>query len=315
MSKSLAKILKLIDCLSSLHEGERAVDLLVECGEWAIAPLRKYLMEGKPSHIYQPRQRAVNALARLNAKEVLVEFLSTPKEISDPVFRFGEEAVENTAARALAKWQTDEVFEVLLWIADSRTLPGVIEALGTFRRQEAIPLFIAALMDDVSRTAAENALKSIGELAKPALIDAACTPDLSGNYESPSILLHRRSAVRILADLTVTAEEWPRIEELLNDDDPEISINAARIALDIAGLEDKSAVIKTLIEKIPYTNWCVCAEIENCLLKHYGIAQREIADQIAQRRMQPEKTQASDPVLQMLRGVRARAGGSGANSY
>ena len=310
MNKLLAEILRLIDCLNSLHDGDRAVDLLVACGEVAIAPLRKYLWEGKPSHIYQPRQRAVNALAKLGAKEVLIEYLCTPKEIPDPVFQFGEEAVENTAARALAGWQTDDVYEVLLWIAHTRTLPGLIDALGSFRRPEPISLFIAALMDDVSRPAAENALKSMGEIAKQALMEAAVKPDLSENYESPSILLRRRSAARILADLTVAVEEWPRFKELLNDDDPEISISAARIALDIAGLEDKNAVIKTLIGKIPSANWYSQAEIENCLLKHYGVARREIGKQIAQREMQPEKAQASDPVLQMLRGVRARVGSS-----
>jgi len=312
MNKLLAEILRIIDCLNSLHDGDCAVDLLVEYGEEAIAPLREYLMEGKPSHIYQPRQRAVNALAGLGAKEVLIEYLSMPKKISDPVFRFGEEAVENTAARALARWQTNDVFEVLLRIAHTRTLPGVIDALGSFCRPEPIPLFIAALMDDVSRPTAENALKSMGEIAKPALMEAAVKPGLSENYESPSILQRRRSAVRILAELTVTAEGWPRIKELLNDD-LEISISAARIALDIASPEDKNAVVKTLIGKISYANWYSQAEIENCLVKHYGVAKREIAYQIKQRRLQPEKVQVSDTVLQMLQSVRARAGGCGTN--
>jgi len=307
MDKLLAEITKLIDGLNSLHEGDHAVDLLVACGKSTISYLRKYLMEGKPSHIYQPRQRAVNALSRLGAKEVLIEYLCTPKEIPDPVFRFGEEAVENTAARALARWQTDDVFEVLLKIAYTRTLPGVIEALGSFQQPEPIPLFIAALMDDVSRPAAENALRSMGELAKPALINAAVTPAPSENYESPSILLRRRSAMRILADLTVTAEDWPRIKELLNDDDPEISIITAGMALGIADREDRSRAIETLIRKIPYANWCVQAEIENCLVKHYGVAQTEISSRIVQLKMQTERAQASDRILQLLLNVRRSA--------
>jgi HEAT repeat protein len=305
-----AEIRRLIDCLNSLHDGDRAVDLLVACGEAAIAPLRKYLMEGQPSHIYQPRQRAVIVLARLDAKEVLMEYLSTPKETSDPVFQFGEEAVENTAARALARWKTDEVFDALLRIAYTRTLPGVIEALGSFRRPETVPLFIAALMDDVSRFAAENALKSMDELAKPALIEAACTLDTSGYSESPSILLRRRSAMRILADETVTVEEWPRLKEFLHDDDPEISISAARMALDIADPEGKKTALKTLMGKIPFVNWYSQTEIESCLVKHYGFAYEQIVDQIAQRTMQPEKAQTWDRVLQMLLNVRRRAGGA-----
>ncbi|MBM4271250.1 MAG: hypothetical protein FJ139_03705 [Deltaproteobacteria bacterium] len=249
MNNASAEIKKLIDYLDSLREGDRAVDLLVAYGEGAIPYLRKYLMEGNPGHIYQPRQRAVNALARLGAKEVLIEYLCVPKEIPDPVFRFGEEAVENTAARALAKWQTDDVFAVLLQIAYTRTLPGVIEALASFRRQEPIPLFIAALVDDVSRPAAENALTALGVMAKPALIDTVCAPNPSEEDDNPSIRLCRRSIMRILADLPVTVEEWPGLVELLDDNDPEIAILAARIAMKMAHHEDMA--VRTMIEKFP----------------------------------------------------------------
>lgn len=308
MDKSVAEITKLIDGLNSLHEGDRAVDLLVTCGEMAIPHIRKYLMEGQPSHIYQPRQRAISALARLSAKDILIEYLCTAKDISDPEVLFGEEAVENTAARALVRWQTDDVFEILLRIAYTRTLPGVIEALGSFRRQELIPLFIEALMDDVARTAAENALKSMGEIAKPALIEAARIPNPPDDYESPSNLLRRRSAMRILAALTVTVAEWRKLKELLGDCDPEVSITAARIALDAANSEDRSKFVRTMIGKIPYVSWYVQTEIENCFVKHYDVVQAEIADQITQHRMQTEKAQASDRVLQIVLNVRRRAG-------
>ena len=313
MDKLLAEITKLIDGLNSLHEGDHAVDLVVARGKSTIPYLRKYLMEGQPSHIYQPRQRAVNALARLGAKEVLIEYLSAPKDIPDPVFRFGEEAVENTAARALAGWLTDDVFEVLLKIADTRTLPGVIEALGLFRRQELVSVFIAALMDDVSRTAAENALKSMGEIAKPALIEAARMPNPPDDYESPSNLLQRRSAMKILAALNITEDDWPRLKELLRDDDPEISITTTAIALEVADREDRSRAIETLIEKIPHASWHIQADIEDCLVKHYRAAQTEISSKIVQLKMQTEKSQASDRILQLLLNVRRLARRSGVN--
>jgi hypothetical protein len=314
MNTSVNDIVKLIDCLNSLYEGDLAADLLVACGKDAIPHLRKYLMEGQPSHIYQPRQQAVNALTRLGARDVLIEYLCSPKEIPDPAFRFGEEAVENTAARALTRWQTNDVFEVLLRIAQTRTLSGIIEALGSFRRPAAVPLFINALMDDVSRTAAENALKSMGKMAKPALMEATITPASSENYESPSILLRRSSAIRILAGMTVTTEDWSQLKRLLYDDDPEITISASRIAMDVPDCKDKSMVVRAMIEKIPSINWYVQTEIENCLIKHYDVAQKEIADQIAQRKLPSEKAQASDPVLQILIGVRNRAKRSSANA-
>jgi len=164
------------------------------------------------------------------------------------------------------------------------------------------------LMDDVTRNAAENALKSMGEIAKPALIDAACIQNPSEDSENPSILLRRRSTMHILADLTVTAEEWPRFKEFLNDNDPEISISAARVALDSAFPEDKCAAIETLIGKIPHAGWYVQMEIETCLVRNYSIAQRSIEKHIEKHRAQPEKLQAEDRTLQILLNILRRAG-------
>jgi hypothetical protein len=308
MDTSSTEIARLIGCLDSLREGDQVADLLVVHGERAIPHLRKYLMEGQPRHIYQPRQRAVIALARLGAKGVLIEYLCAPKKIPDPVFRFGEEAVENTAARALADWHTDDVFEVLLQIAQTRTLPGIIEALGSFRHPKTIPLFIGALMDDVSRPAAENALKAMGEIAKAALIKAAIVPISLEDFENPSILLRRRSAMRILADMTVTVEAWPALKGCLLDSDTDISVSTARIALEIAGMGDQHMAIEVLIGNIPHADWYVQTEIENCLIKHYDIAKGAITERIKQRTWQPEQAQDRDRVLLILLNVRKRIG-------
>jgi len=43
---------------------------LIKCGPAAIGPLRKFLMEGKPSKIFQPRLWAIRALAGLRAKNI-----------------------------------------------------------------------------------------------------------------------------------------------------------------------------------------------------------------------------------------------------
>ncbi|MBN1366030.1 MAG: hypothetical protein JW976_14580 [Syntrophaceae bacterium] len=306
MNNSLEEILKLIDGLNLLHEGSRYGDLLVACGKEAITPLRNYLMEGKPSHIYQPRQKAVIALADLGAKEVLIEYLCTPKDIADPVTRFGEEAVENTAARLLAVWQTDDVFEVLLRSARKRILPGIIEALSSFRRPESIPLFIAALMDDFSRNAAENALKLLGKQAKPALMKLLKN-DYRAETKNPSSLLRRRSIMRLLVNLGVTGKDWPTIKKMFHDDDPEISTLAARLALEITNLKQKKTIIKRLIRKIPFANWSIDEEIEDCLAEYYDAAKKEIEEQILKRKTLPINEQTSDSVLKILLNVQRRA--------
>jgi HEAT repeat protein len=127
------------------------------------------------------------------------EYLSSSRRISDPSVRFGEEAVQNIAARALRKWHSNDVFQELLYLVSTHPLVGAVEALGTFRRREAIPLLVQALGDDVARRPAENALRALAEMARSALVDAARAPEPSAEAESRSSLLRRRSAVRILS--------------------------------------------------------------------------------------------------------------------
>jgi HEAT repeats len=163
----------LVQSLNSLHEGELGVDMLVACGERAIGPLREFLMHGKPTGIFVPRQRAVRALAELGAKDVLIQYLDLNREISDPVAADGEEAVQNGAARALGTWRTDDVYEALQRILQRKYLTGAVEMLGEFRRPEAVPQLVAALEDDFCRSAAEDALHKLGEAPHSALIEAA----------------------------------------------------------------------------------------------------------------------------------------------
>lgn len=195
------EIHRLVLQLEDLHRGKRAAEQLVACGEDSVGPLRDYLLHGRPSHIFQPRQWAVQVLARLGAWPVLLEYLNAQKSIPDPVIRFGEEAVENTAARALAARQTEEVFRALLRLAGERILPGVIEALGSFRRPETVSLFITALGDDLCRIAAEQALRQVGPLAIPALRKAARCTRVSRTRETPTETIRRKSAARLVSEI------------------------------------------------------------------------------------------------------------------
>lgn len=298
-----ADITRLIESLNSLYDGELAVDALVGYGERTIPQLRDFLLRGRPSVVHQPRKRAVRALAELGAKEVLVEYLTMPKPIADAQVRFGEEAVENTAGRALAAWKTEDVFQVLLDVARSRKLPGVIEALGQFGRPEAIPFLIAALGDDVARRDAEHGLRGIGEAARAELIEAARTPDPSRREESPASLARRRSALRILVSLPATAETCSKLRSLLYDEDGEIAVSAAAIALRIGHESDKQFAVQRLIQLLPGANWLLQSEIETCLLEYFPIAGPAIRREIEQRSQFPTSQQAKDVTLRILLNV------------
>lgn len=305
--ESDAEIQRLVESLNSLQEGELGISLLVARGERAVGPLRHFLLRGKASSIFVPRQRAVRALAELGAKQVLLEYLAAEKFTADPVIRQGEEAVENTAARALAAWQSDEIYEVLLRKFCVHCLPGVIETLGEFRRPEPLAGYIAALEDDVCRISAEEAIRKLGEEARLALVEAARTPDPSGTHESPSSICRRRSALRLVSALRLSGEDWHKVASLLRDRDAEIVARAACIALTVANARDQSVAIRRLIEVLPSAHWLLQGEVEAVLCEHYAIAQAAIDREIARRQAAMRARQSTDNILRLLLGVRRKA--------
>ncbi|MFB3916345.1 MAG: hypothetical protein ACE14M_06430 [Terriglobales bacterium] len=303
-----AEIQRLVESLNSLHEGELGVSMLAACGQRAIGPLRDFLLHGRPAGVSQPRQRAVRALAELGAKDVLLEYLRASRRVADPVVRLGEEAVENTAARALAKWQTEDVFQELLYVASKRPLSGVIETLATFHRVETVPYFVSALEDDVGRRPAQDALRRLGAVAWPALVETARTPDPSRQCESPSSLRRRQSALEILADADLPAQFWPKLQALLKDSDHEISTKAARIGLRIGDKADRQTAVTRLFEAVELADWFVKIEAEDCLVRHFDQVKDVIEAEITRRgRALPKEKWARDVLLSILVAVRERA--------
>jgi hypothetical protein len=313
-SLSDEQLKRLAESLNSLYEGELSIPLLVACGERAIRPLRDFLLHGRAGSIFIPRQRVVWALAELGAKDVLLEYLAAEKDIADPVVRQGEEAVENTAARALAAWHSDDVFGALLQRLSTRPLPGVIETLGQFRRSEPLPHYMLALEDDLCRRSAIEALGKLGAKALPALVDAARTPDPTCIEESPSSILRRRSALRLLSNLRLSPTDWQKLAPILYDRDPEIAARAGSVALAFADREDKQRAVSRLIEVLPGVDWLLQGEIEAWLCQSSRIAQRAVAKEIARRQSAPREVQAKDNVLRLLFAVKRRLDGGRAES-
>jgi len=290
--------------LESLRSGELTVSLLVGCGERAIEPLREYLLHGDPRGIFQPRQRAVEALAQLGAKEVLFEYLSQKRHIPDFEVRFGEEAVENTAARCLGEWRTDEVYDFLKNFAQRRMLPGAIEALGKFERVDAVDMFIRALGDDVCRPSADEALSRIAGKVKPALVRAAL-PQTEEGEEKPSERRRRRAVLKILSELSFSLEEWNELRLLLNDQDKDIALIAARIAVDSAPLEEKQVAARFLIHSLARAHWFAQIQIHECLHRNYDHLRQLIAEELAARRLLVRGEPFADQVLRILASIQS----------
>jgi hypothetical protein len=302
-----ADISRHIETLNSLKEGDRAVSELIAYGHRAIEPLRQFLLEGKPSAIYQPRQRAVEALAALGAKEVLVEYLRRHKDIVDPDVRLGEEAVESTAARHLSKWPSEEVYQILLEIAQERCLPGALEALAEFRMPESIPYLVMALEDDVCRPAAEEALRKIGASARLELIHAALTPSPNKEAETPSSLRRRGSAAGLLSEIGVSAEEWRQFHQLLNETDPAILVAVSGMAAKVAETKEKALAVRRLMEALETADWYFREEIGTLLTQFSDVGKCLVEEEIVRRRQLANEKRVVDPVLLTLLRVKHRA--------
>jgi HEAT repeat protein len=265
-------IQRAIGKLKSFHDGDIGVLEVVACGGHAIPPLRALLFDREPSGLYQVRVRAVDALAELGAHEVLVEFLSAARDVTDPVERLGEDAVINAAARALAYRSDQRVFELLVRLARRPCLTGVIFALGTFRQAKTIPLLVEALSEDASRPTAEAALKRIGAVARPALIEAVSRHTGVHEHDSESRLRQRRSAWRLLAEIGVSRRTWQAVRHLMHDEDTRIAILACEICLATGSASEKRDAVRRLIRLSAKTDWTLRDEIERYLVAYLYVA-------------------------------------------
>jgi hypothetical protein len=302
MSESWAveDIASFVRDLESLRGGSSAAAALVGCGQRAIGPLRQFLLEGAPSSIFQPRQLGVETLAELGAKDVLIEYLLRARKPSDPVIRFGEDAVLSTAARELSRWKSEDVFEALRKLSQERLLPGVVESHGKFARESSIPYFLWALGDGVCRQGAEDALRKIGEPAWPYLLEASRTPNSPAENEISSSLQRRRTTLKILADLTPQSNDWDVLRPLLNEKDAEVVVRVVQIALRICPPDERKFAIKRLIDVLPAAGSFVRSEAKACLAENYADARLLIETEVNRRREAEPRQQAMDGVLRLL---------------
>ncbi|MCZ2074185.1 MAG: hypothetical protein LC130_04195 [Bryobacterales bacterium] len=299
----------LIEKLDSLLEGEQASAALVACGRPAVEPLRRFLMEGRPSGIYQPRRWAVEALAGLKAKDVLLDYLRSDRPIPDAVARMGEEAVRNAAAAALKQWPSDEVCEVLTGIIQHRHLAGAVGTLGELGHEEAIPFMVAALEDDVCRETAETALRKLGQAAVSDLIIAALNPWPNREEESPLSLRRRSSAAQLLCEIGVSGEQWTRLRPLIKETEPGILVAAARMAWRIGARPDVEEIAVQLIAALDSADWYFRDEIGDVLVEIFEVAEPMVDHQIARRVNQPPEKRVADNALRTFLRVARRIRG------
>jgi PBS lyase HEAT-like repeat len=265
--------------LKSLRDdGDLGVVEAVACGKAAIPALRELLFQGDPSGLFRPRCRATQALALLDAHEVLIEYLHIEVLIesmddgrcaADPAERLGDDAVINAAAVAVAEVRDEQVFRLLRELAKRPSLTGVISALGSFGRIEAIPLLINALEHDASRPPAERALKKLGAAARSGLIASAKLPLPSKEHESVASLRRRRSSLQLLNQIGILRQLWSELRCLMSDEDARISTIVCEIGVLNAHPDEKYDVVHRLIDLSAEADWMVREDVEDCLADYF----------------------------------------------
>lgn len=302
-----ASVERAIERLKSLHDGDRGLVETVACGRRAIAPLRALLFEREPSGLFQTRCLAVKALAALRAYDVLADFLSTPRRITDPVECVGEDAVINAAARALADLDEEQAFQLLISLAEAYLLPGVVAALGALKRAEALPYLIAALAEDESRPAAEVALRNLGSFACQALVVAAARCASPLQPESDSRLRQRRSAIALLSEIGIQPYVWPALRPAMLDQDAKIAVLACKLCLAMAPVNEKREAVRNLIGLLESADAALSLEIEACLALDFETASEGIVA-VLQESLEPIADSAKSRTRRALLRVKTRVG-------
>ncbi len=297
---------RLIQQLGTVTECDQAAAKLVWCGPAVIPALRRFLFEGKPSGVYQPRRAAVEALGGLGAKDVLVEYLTWKHEIADPATRFGEECVRNAGARALARFQSKDVLDVLLSFALPHCQPGIVDALARFSPLEAIPYFLRALEDDLCQAPAMEGLRQLGREAELALVTSALMRLPSAEEERPSSVRRRGKALELIIEMGPSATSWPLLMAVLDENDPAIVTAASKLAIVSGNSDDRVKAARRLITVLPRADWFYREEIQDCLVELYPEAQSVVEQECIRRKSAPEAERIMDSTLQVLEGVRRR---------
>jgi hypothetical protein len=303
----------LIEKLQSIQEIDQAAIELISIGARAVPALRQFLLTGKPSTVFQPRMAAVEILGQIGAKNVLLEFLRTSVQTSDPAVRFGEIAVRSTAAREIACWPGDDVNTAIMDILRESPLPGACDAAGQLRLNSAAPYLVDALADDVSRPRAMDALRRIFPAASSLLIEATLLWLENGREgENPALYSRALPAARILSEADLSAEEAAKLDPLMESGDPEIVACVAGVQLRQPH-RDATRIANALLGVLPHASCFVLIEIRDlfaaCGPAVLGPLDAEIQRRVAESMRQPGPGGAHakpDTLLPLLVNVRRR---------
>ncbi len=301
---------RLIAALDSLQEGDLAVDMLIACGPSAIPYLADFLLKGSPRTVALPRCRAVRALGELGARETLIAYFRDYERPPDSAVLFAEDAVRSAAARELARWNSEEVFRVLLEAAAERVTSGLALALGEFRRPESIPLLFDVLEDDLCRQEAMSSLRKQPEAARQFAI-LSIRGLTSVPLEGPSARCRQRAVVQLLSELRVPLHDWPDLVRFLSSGDPATVVAAAKIGFLSAPGGAYPEIVAAVLRAAEKPGFVQEEEVEQLLEAHPEIASKIALEMVKDKKDSGEKPNWLSPSWRILNHLLGRALESG----
>jgi hypothetical protein len=191
----------LVRQFANLHTGPSVFHFVVRLREAAIPSLEAFV-RGPSQAIHHPRCLAVDALAAIatpGAVRALTRALRdcAAREL-DPVLLEAEGVLVNHIAEHLSRFPAAAVSDALLAALRHRPYPYCAAALGLAADVRAIPLLVDCLFDDPARPAAAAALRKFGNVAFPWLAAAALDRKAFGDAESPTRVLGRAAAAKLV---------------------------------------------------------------------------------------------------------------------
>lgn len=290
---------RLVAALDHLVDGQAAAFALVSMGSRAIAPLRRFLLSGRISTVFQPRQWAVQALGVLNSRDTLIDYLLSPWP-GDPQLHYAEEAVRNAAVLEFLRWPDPKTKSFLLFLSETTMLAGLAECFGRLRMVESIPFLARCLEDDVCRPKAEEALSAMGPAARGEMIKSAVGELSHAEEQPPSRLRRRRAALRVLLEVGLLPEDWPKLEPLLRQEDPEIVVRTCALAVKMGMDQAAPRGVQALISMAPVLPWFLQEELACCLLAWEKLSVPIVESEIQKRLQAPATVQIQDRALRAL---------------
>lgn len=299
-----AEIERLIAALDSIVEGDRAVEELIAHGPQVAPDVAHFLLESPPRSLALPRCRAVRVLGELGAYSSLLTYFQRYTRPADAAVLFAEDAVRSTAALELLHCSSGDVFPALLQALRDRATAGLVEAIGEWRRPEAVPTLFELLEDDLCRDDAKKALRKMPGAAQPyavLLLRGSSSIPISAAAASR----RRRATLQLLAEWGVGASEWEELRGYLWDDDPDCIIATARIGFKICSESSREEILEeavsALIENATKMNGAQEMESIELLDEHATIAQAVAARVAVHRHKRGEGPNWRSPLWRILR--------------